>query len=390
MGTTRREFLKGLGFAAALTAMPGCSATILSTPAKKRGLVVFPSFNGGIVRFYDWDKRKIVGEVQTPLKLSHSALQIDQNPDKILIFENSGLNCVLVDKRSMKIDKVANASTGNNFYGHGSISPSGQLLLCTEFPAKNSSYERGAVSIRNPLTLQQLGQMESFGVHPHDICFLTENIVAITNHGDEEMGADSNISFISFPDGKLIHKFEVPLSRGHFGHLLPIRKDMVFASFVKTTLARTEKVRNLQKLVAAGGKDGQIAAKKLRDALVYHPAPMFLASVSGSIAEAWDPIHSEDFKNNFSICRIPGRNEFHASANGASDAVVIWRNSSVFKILHFPGMYPSAVCASEDGSELMIGSSNGQIRFLNTENFSEISSAEMILKDGPVHITRLI
>jgi hypothetical protein len=388
MRLSRRDFIKaGIG-GIALATMPSCASFLLSNPRHRMGKIALPAFNAGILRVYDWDRRT-VSECQIPLHLTHSALQKKTGAHEVLVFDNVGPSCAVVDTGTMRPVRSLQRKDGHNFYGHGAMSADGKYVLCTEFPSRDDIYAPGLISIRDAESLQAVSTISSFGVHPHDLTFLEPDLIAVTNHGDGTPKARSNLSFISVKSGTLVNKIELNRERGNFGHLSPYGKDAVFVSCVDGRHPGGAQTKHLQEVAAGEGDAARAAAKKLRDSLEYHPAPMYLVGKDGSRVECWDESAKKSFRNNFSICRITGRQEAFATANGAADAVVIWKNLKVEKVLHFPGMYPSAVAASRDGSELVIGSSNGQIKFLETKNFTELPGRSLTLPGGPVHILPL-
>lgn len=215
----RRDFLKAS--AILLLPLPGCS--LAPTKRSGRGLAVLPSFNRGNLSLYDWDRRT-VEEFAMPMDLTHSALH---NPatNELILFENIGPTCSVFDLSTRKIRKTLRRNDGWLFYGHGALSPGGHRLVCTEFALDFYSTSPGKLTVRDPSSLEILSELPSHGYHPHDLCFLDEDTIAVTNHGSGPANK-SNVSFISYKTGALLGRTEFDQPNGNFGHLIAYGKDL--------------------------------------------------------------------------------------------------------------------------------------------------------------------
>ncbi len=110
--------------------------------------------------------------------------------------------------------------TGRHFYGHGCFSPDGALLYTTE-----NDYEaaRGCIGIYDAADdFRRLGEFDSGGVGPHDLCLLPGGRTLLVANGGIETHPDygraklnladmrSSLSLIDAADGSLLVDFPGP------------------------------------------------------------------------------------------------------------------------------------------------------------------------------------
>jgi len=387
MKVSRREFFKIGSLGIMSLYLNACSGQFFKPERSSKGRVLFPCFDKGIVKIYDWDSG-FTSEFPTPLQYTHSAAQGIQNKSEIFLFEEYGSTCAVFDLISKKIKKTIQLPPTEVFYGHGVISNDGMNLITTEHRTTSFDEKSGYLAVRNPSTLEKIYEIPSFGLRAHDICFLDHDTMAVSNHGNNNVL--SNVSFISFSKKSLINRVRIEREWGHMGHIIPISKDEIFVSSVLSEMPQTKEIALLQELAKNKGQMGADAKVKLRRSLQWHPSPLYKVHKNGNIKKLWMEEKQGLFKNNFSICAISRREEIYASAHTRSHCVIVWKKWKPFKIIQFDNpLYPAAVAASVDGSELMVATAKGKVRFFSTENYEEIKENSLNLGSGPVHILSL-
>jgi len=379
---SRREFLRFSALGLLSAPFFGCAQfPLLGGQNSKKGKLVFPSFNSNYVRIYDLEK-DLIQTVKLSFGATHSAIK-HPFKEEILVFDNMGPGCSKVDITKAEVVKEAGKSD-RFFYGHGVYAPDGKHFLCTEFVPDSESYLSGTLAIRDSTTLEKVGEWNTHGVNPHDLCFVNSDTIAITNHGNYDANKISNVTFLNYRSGTLIKKVEKGDS-GHFGHLIRYSDQEVFVAGVKGAIPDTAESRKWKK-VKERTKSVE-ADWKLRNLMAYDPNPFYRVGVNGLLEALPREQNKEFFRNNFSLARSPKDSSLFATASGAGDSVIVWKRGGVFKVFVFPGMYPSAVAFSADGSMLVAGSANGKIRFIDTKVWGEVSTLKW--DHGPVHILSL-
>ena len=214
--------------------LEGCVSSALSRHAEKistatsNGIVLLPSVDSGTLRIYDWD-RDLFSEFSIPLKYTHSVIQNPVSKNQIILLEQYGPSMVLFDLATKEVKQRFHYAGEFLFYGHGAITADGKNLVCTEARSVNGMPFDGILTIRNAETLEKIGQIPSFGLNPHDICFLDDDVLVVANQG-QLSGEASNVSFISFKNKSLIQQATLIDGHGRLSHLIAISDHEVFAT----------------------------------------------------------------------------------------------------------------------------------------------------------------
>ena len=131
-------------------------------------------------------------------------------------------------------------STDRHFYGHGAFSPDGRLLYTSE---NDFDAARGVIGIRDATAgYRQIGEFESGGLEPHDICILTNGrTLCVANGGIEThpssdrenlnpAGMDPSLAYIDVETSDVleVHKLPPSLHKLSIRHLALARNDTVF------------------------------------------------------------------------------------------------------------------------------------------------------------------
>ncbi len=116
-----------------------------------------------------------------------------------------------------------------HFYGHGVFSHDGRLLYSTE---NDFDASVGIIGVRDVSNgYRHIGEFQSFGIGPHEICLLSDNRTLVVANGGIATHPDSgrtklnlasmapNISYIDSFTGELLEQYHLPASL----HQLSIR-----------------------------------------------------------------------------------------------------------------------------------------------------------------------
>ena len=103
------------------------------------------------------------------------------NSNRAVVFpKRPGYISYLIDINQGAILKEIRARKDRFFYGHGSFSKDGRYLVATENDYKN---KKGVISIWDGKSLDFLGEMESFGIGPHELVFSEDGKNIIVANG---------------------------------------------------------------------------------------------------------------------------------------------------------------------------------------------------------------
>jgi len=134
-------------------------------------------------------------------------------------FEKHGPGACLVDLAKHEVIRAIPTAPNRQFYGHGAFSKDGSLLYATESYLDDD--RRGALIIRDAKTLEELGELPTYGTAPHD-CLLVDDgagMVVTNGGGPLRGGAKPSITYVDLNDQRLIERIELPQGRYNAGHL---------------------------------------------------------------------------------------------------------------------------------------------------------------------------
>lgn len=127
-----------------------------------------------------------------------------------------------------------------HFYGHGAFSPDGRLLYTSE---NDFDAARGVIGVRDATAgYRQIGEFESGGLEPHDICILGDGRTLVAANGGIEThpsserknlnvaGMDPSLSYIDLTTGDVleVHRLPPSLHKLSIRHLALAHDDTVF------------------------------------------------------------------------------------------------------------------------------------------------------------------
>jgi uncharacterized protein len=165
--------------------------------------------------------------ISTPFG-GHSVLKHPRAPLSFLAVEKWGPEACLVDWAANAVVKRIPARPGNNFYGHGTFTLSGDALLMTESDAETG---RGVLTVRDPDSYAILGALDVKGYGPHD-CALTADgkcvVVPVTGRNMSwgragnvirKAVGDSFVAVIELASGRLVEKMPNPAPELSLTHI---------------------------------------------------------------------------------------------------------------------------------------------------------------------------
>lgn len=212
--------------------IPGPAA---AAPTDRRGIVIGPGKyeKAGQMHFL----LSIIDLDQDPprprfIPLSfhgHGVSPHPTDPGRAVIFEKHGPGSCEIDLRAGAVTRTITTTPDREFYGHGAWREDGGLLYATETVVETG---RGIIAVRDGKTFQSLGELETYGLNPHD-CVLVDSgrVLAITNGGGRAEGAAPCVTYVELSSQKLLDKAEISVPHINAGHLsLTPRGDLVVVS----------------------------------------------------------------------------------------------------------------------------------------------------------------
>ena len=220
---TRRSFITGL-LATGLMPKPSWadagSPAYLSAGMKPDGSHVLCGLGSdGSITF----------EVPLPAR-GHAAAAHPKAPEAVAFARRPGTYAVVLDCSNGSAKAQLRAPAGRHFYGHGTFSPTGELLFTSENDYENGHGVVGVWDARNGYN--RLGEFWSGGTGPHDIKLMLDGKTLVVANGGIETHPEtgrtklniptmrSNLSYLSL-DGSLSEQvvLEENLRKNSIRHL---------------------------------------------------------------------------------------------------------------------------------------------------------------------------
>ncbi|MCB1757684.1 MAG: DUF1513 domain-containing protein [Gammaproteobacteria bacterium] len=222
-GLQRRLYLKRSLLLAAGAVWPGLAKSAAST---QRDLLL----GGGRFRPAPNQPMHFVLALADPAQGQVQTIETDFFPHSVAFsptrqsllysFEKIGKGAALIDLDAKAVVKNIPPVKQRLFYGHGACSGDNQYLFSTE----TSPDGQGAIGIRDPKTLEYLGDFPSYGMNPHE-CRLVENdkVLMVSNGGGtSDSSQPGALCYIDIATQKLLQRAEMPDPRFNTGHLYPL------------------------------------------------------------------------------------------------------------------------------------------------------------------------
>lgn len=134
-------------------------------------------------------------------------------------FEKHGPGACLVDLQQGEVLRTIPTLANRHFYGHGSFSADGALIYATESYLDDD--RRGALIVRDATTLDELGELPTYGTAPHDCVMIDDGAVMVVTNGGGPLrgGAKPSITFVDLKSERLLDTIELGQGRYNAGHL---------------------------------------------------------------------------------------------------------------------------------------------------------------------------
>lgn len=221
LAISRRTFLAGLGASGLLlgSAHSGAFASVLKLDGEDH-LQLFASAMRGPDGSYALAVLSEDGEIlfQAPLPDRGHAISFDRANGRLLSFARRPENfAVLIDIMGDGEPLVFTAPEGRHFYGHGVFSPDGRLAYAPENDFENA---RGVIGVydMSGAAPTRIGELESFGIGPHDLLLSPDGKRLVVANGGIETHPDKgreklnletmtpSVTFIDTASGDLLSK----------------------------------------------------------------------------------------------------------------------------------------------------------------------------------------
>ncbi|MCU0657910.1 MAG: DUF1513 domain-containing protein [Polyangiaceae bacterium] len=263
--------------------------------------------------------------------LPHGVSPHPTRPGLLATFEKKGPGAALLGPSSLT---PLPTTPARQFYGHGAWSADGATLFSVESIVDRSF--RGVLVARDGASLQELGEIHTYGTSPHD-CHLIEggSVMVVANGGGPHGGDDpGSVAWIELSSGKLLERCPIDDPRFNAGHL----------ALAGGALA-----------VVSAPRDGLPAHLPQRGAVSLRPPGKPLRTLQGP-ARAVERMVGESL----SVAIDPGR-DLVLATHPLGDAVTVWKlsTSKLVEVLEPTG--PRGVAVALDGRSYLIAHLQGGV-----------------------------
>ena len=161
--------------------------------------------------------------------LPHGIHAHPQAPERLALFEKKGPGACEYDLRERRLMRVIPGVENRYFYGHGTYTADGAVLLSTE--ADRDSRD-GAIGMRDSRSLRYLGAFPTYGKSPHE-CKLIDGgkTLVVTNGGGDLRGDAPSVTYIDVASQRLLETVQLQAHHLNAGHLaVSLRGELVVVS----------------------------------------------------------------------------------------------------------------------------------------------------------------
>lgn len=173
----RREILKGLAAALAVSLTPGSASAKRSVP-----LYVSCRMDAGgkaSATMFSLDGQEIFSTI-LPAR-GHDAAARPASSEIVVFARRPGNWFAVIDSARGGEAKTILAAADRHFYGHGVFTPDGRLLYATENDTKSGDGLLGIYDASD--SYRRIGEISSRGVGPHDLAFLPDGKTLVVANG---------------------------------------------------------------------------------------------------------------------------------------------------------------------------------------------------------------
>ncbi|ADZ68844.1 DUF1513 domain-containing protein [Polymorphum gilvum] len=128
--------------------------------------------------------------IEVPLPGRGHGIAVSPDRRRLMAFaRRPGTFAVLFDRDGRSAPQVIASPAGRHFYGHGAFSPDGRLVLAVENDFEAARGVVGLYDVSGP-AVRRLGEIDTFGVGPHDLLFADGGRTLVVANGGIETHPD--------------------------------------------------------------------------------------------------------------------------------------------------------------------------------------------------------
>ncbi len=234
---TRRDWFKSLATTSLLVASPSLFAKTLANTQNDAITEGWFSAQGSTPKRYGF-----AGQFQeiTPDSAKnyfsgisgfrgHGGTQHPIDKNRILLFgRRPSTESIEINLQTGQLSQRFAATKNRHFFGHGSFSTDGKYLFTSEADLQNNV---GKIGIRDAQTYQWLGELDTYGVGPHQLTVMpggkqivvaNGGILTRPETGRKQLNLDtmqSNLSYVDISSGDLLEQVSVAEPKASIRHL---------------------------------------------------------------------------------------------------------------------------------------------------------------------------
>lgn len=385
---SRRDFLRISSLLAASLAFPGCTRfgqvrNKASSP--EDGLLLSPTPHKvgdsplTYFAFYDIAKRKQF-KIPVPLKTGHAAFGHPLKRNLIMIAEKAGQNCCELDLGSRSVARIITADAGRKFYGHGAYSADGSRLFLSEVSTADQG--KGFITIRDHETLRVVGEVESFGLLPHDMHLIEDGkALLIANQGKnpgstpEYLGG--SVTIVELASGKLRHKFPLEEKNVSAAHVAAFANGRIVVGANSYIERHDDEARKVRELLN-NPKTYQEGVLRRGEYEEYFAAPLYSGEINGRLQNLSDPGLFAKMKYTLGLA-VDDRRGIAAATHVFGNTISFWRVQAgeLIGSHTFPEERPNGVALLPGGTHFAMTTSQDKLYFIDAETLKIDSEMPM-------------
>ncbi len=177
----RRRMLAATAIGCLLPFIPGCGQQIRYKPEQKLRFLSASTREEHFYSVSSFDSSgKVAFSIPTGMRL-HSGVFHPLDSHIVVIFaRRPGTQLLIVDANKGQVLSTIECPKDRHFYGHGCFSGDGSYLYTAE-----NDYEKGVgtIGIWDGKDYSRLGEMNSYGIGPHDVHLLSDSKTLVVANG---------------------------------------------------------------------------------------------------------------------------------------------------------------------------------------------------------------
>lgn len=226
----RRRFIEGLAAAAMLPAggILGCGASAGNSEPRTLWLSAQGDEEATFGLAASPDPHVDALQIPTGFR-GHDVAQHPTRPWEVVLFgRRPGTSSAAIDVSGRRVETTFSSTTGRAFQGHGFFTPDGLYLITSEADTVSGA---GWLGIRETDTYSLVGEVETFGIGPHQVLLLADGRTAVVANGGlltrPETGSevlnldtmDSTLAYVDLESGGLVSEHRAAVPKGSIRHM---------------------------------------------------------------------------------------------------------------------------------------------------------------------------